>query len=430
LQCSIPYGGESKRYKIYKKFNFFIRPFFVYLSNFLTVKRTDRKEKAIVRSREIKRMQKLLKEPETRFDGANMLEFLMTIKKNYMKTNNSITQLLALTALLIFVCHTPAKAQSSLPATKPQSAALRFNSDSAFKIAQFTDIHYVTSNAESRKSLLLMEQVIREEKPDFIMFTGDIVTCSPQKQGWDEVLSIPIAQGIPYAVTLGNHDDEHDWTRSQIMEYISAKPYCLSQKGPDGMKGYGNFILEVQSRQGETAALLYCLDSNAYDSIATQKGYAWFGVDQIAWYSKRSKEYTQAHRGAPYPALAFFHIPLQEYTLLADTTKNYVVQAPLFGRHDEKECPGILNTGMFAAMVEAGDVMGVFVGHDHDNNYIGYLNGVCLAYGQCSGISTAYGHIGKGSRIIKLKENQRSFDSWIRTEDNQTIFPVTYPQSF
>ena len=30
-----------------------------------------------------------------------------------------------------------------------------------------------------------------------------------------------------------------------------------------------------------------------------------------------------------------------------------------------------INSGLFTAMLEAGDVMGVFAGHDHDNDYVG-----------------------------------------------------------
>lgn len=48
----------------------------------------------------------------------------------------------------------------------------------------------------------------------------------------------------------------------------------------------------------------------------------------------------------------------------------------------EKACAPLLNTGMFAAMKEAGDVMGTFVGHDHDNDYSVMWHGILLAYGR------------------------------------------------
>lgn len=172
------------------------------------------------------------------------------------------------------------------------------------------------------------------------------------------------------------------------------------------------------------------MDSNAYNKVGEQKGYNWFGFDQVDWYRKNSAFFTRENSGKPYPALAFFHIPLQEYTLLPDTTKNYVKNAPVFGNRTEKECPGIINTGMFAAMVEGGDVMGTFTGHDHDNDYIGYLNGICLAYGRFSGSKTTYTSLGYGARVIELTDNERIFDTWIHSSDNTILYNVKYPDSF
>jgi hypothetical protein len=312
-----------------------------------------------------------------------------------------------------------------------QKVELQFNEKGQFKIVQFTDIHYVTGREGTQESLRLMNRILDVEMPDFVMFTGDIITCKPQKPAWDDVLNVVIARQIPYAVVLGNHDDEHDWSREQIMNYVITQPYSLTQKGPDKIKGFGNFILPVKNRNGKTGALLYCLDSNAYNKVVEQKGYDWLGIDQINWYRKNSRSYTQKNNGNPYPTLAFFHIPLQEYTLLIDTTKNYVRNSPIFGVRKEKECPGIINTGMFAAMVECGDVIGVFAGHDHDNDYIGYLNGICLAYGRFTGNSeNIYNSIGTGARIIELQENQKSFKTWIRTAENEVLYQVVYPDSF
>jgi hypothetical protein len=311
-----------------------------------------------------------------------------------------------------------------------QNAALHFNTNGKFKIVQFTDIHYHPEKEGAEKSIRLMKQVLDAEKPDLVVFTGDIVTYNPQKTGWDDVLNTVIEYQIPYAVVLGNHDEEHNWTREQIINYITTKPYSYTQKGPDNIKGVCNYILELTGNKEKTSALLYFFDSNAYNQVNNQKGYDWFGFDQIDWYRKNSRSFTQTNRDTPFPAMAFFHIPLQEYTLLMDTTKKYVKNAPVFGTRAEKECPGIINTGMFAAMVSCGDIMGVFTGHEHDNDYIGCLNGICLAYGRFTGTSNSYNEIGSGARVIELIENQRRFETWIRDEQNQVVHKVVYPDSF
>lgn len=103
----------------------------------------------------------------------------------------------------------------------------------------------------------------------------------------------------------------------------------------------------------------------------------------------------------------------------------------IIGNHKEDECNGKINTGMFAAMLESGDVVGTFVGHDHDNDYIGTYMGIALAYGRYSGGNTVYNNLGNnGCRVITLNEGERGFSSYIRLRDGEKLFPVTYPDSF
>lgn len=319
---------------------------------------------------------------------------------------------------------------SSLSFFFVSSQNLTFRENGKFKIVQFTDIHYKCNSSESAKSIRLMNQVLDSEQPDLVVFTGDVVINETAKPGWDEVLAPVIDRNILYAVVLGNHDDEQDWTRKQIMDYVSLKNKSVTQVGSSKLKGVGNYILEINNSDGQCAALLYFMDSNAYNKIGKQEGYDWIGFDQVSWYREKSAAFTEKNHGNPYPALMFFHIPLHEYTLLNDVTKDYVKHSQIFGSRTEKECPGIINTGMFAAMVESGDVMGVFTGHDHNNDYIGYLNGICLAYGRFSGSKTTYTDLGYGARVIEISEGQRQFETWIRNSDNSILDHVTYPDSF
>jgi hypothetical protein len=200
------------------------------------------------------------------------------------------------------------------------------------------------------------------------------------------------------------------------MEYIAKRKYSLSSKGPEAIKGTGNYIIEI-SDGTNTSFLLYFMDSNAYSKIEGVKGYDWFGHDQVEWYRNASAGYSQKN-GSPIPALAFFHIPLNEYSDMTLARKNMV------GMKNEAECPGAINSGMFLAMRESGDVMATFVGHDHDNDYIGNYNGIFLAYGRFSGSTTTYTHMTHGARVIELTAGEKGFKTWIRLKDNQTINKV------
>ena len=303
---------------------------------------------------------------------------------------------------------------------------LKFNNDKTFKIVQFTDVHYIADDTRSDAALENMREVLDYEKPDFVMFTGDIIYGKPADKSMLEVLGVVSERKIPFAVVFGNHDDEHGMTRKQLFELIKDMPYNMTST-TDGIKGVTNYILPVQSAESDKAAfLLYCFDSNAYSSIEGVKGYDYIHFNQIAWYRERSAAYTKNNGGAPVPAVAFFHIPLPEYNQAASDE-----QAILTGTRKEKACAPELNTGMFAAIKEMGDVMATFTGHDHDNDYAVYRHGIMLAYGRYTGGNTVYNNLKpNGARVIEITEGQKGLRTWIRLRGGRVIHDIQYPDFF
>ena len=60
-----------------------------------------------------------------------------------------------------------------------QKEVLKFNRDGKFKIVQFTDVHYkYDDQANSQISLDRINEVLDAERPDFVMFTGDVVVSN------------------------------------------------------------------------------------------------------------------------------------------------------------------------------------------------------------------------------------------------------------
>ena len=102
--------------------------------------------------------------------------------------------------------------------------SVSFNKDGKLKIVQFTDIHWVAGKPETADAAANMNRILDEEKPDIVVYTGDVTTGKPATEGLDKALEPVISRGIPYAVTFGNHDDEQDLTRTQLYEYIKKKP--------------------------------------------------------------------------------------------------------------------------------------------------------------------------------------------------------------
>lgn len=291
-----------------------------------------------------------------------------------------------------------------------QRPSLKFNQEGKFKIIQITDTHYIFNNPKSEVVPQLLYEVIEREKPDLFIFTGDMVWKNEDtKAALDALFAPVIAKQIPWAYVFGNHDDEAEMSRNDMMDYVTQMPYCLATHGDKNLSGVGNYTLEVKNREGnKTSSVLYCFDSHAYTPIKGIGTYAWFNFDQIDWYTNESKAYAKENDNNPLPSLAFFHIPLAEYSEMSQKAENYI------GFKEEKECNGILNSGMFTAMRMNGDIMGTFVGHDHDNDYIGVWHDIALAYGRYSGGKTVYNNLGKnGCRVIELTEGERAFHSYV-----------------
>ena len=274
-----------------------------------------------------------------------------------------------------------------------------------------------------------MNEVLDAEKPDFVIYTGDIIFGKPAKESLLKALEPLITRKIPFAVTWGNHDDEQGMSRQELFDLIKDIPNNLTST-VQGITGVTNFVLPVKSADGKKeSAVLYVFDSNSYSTLPKKvvDGYGWIALDQIDWYTKTSNELTAKNGGQPIPSLAFFHIPLPEYHEAVLDEKAYLV-----GTRKEVACAPKINTGLGASMLQAGDVMGVFVGHDHVNDYVVNWRGILLGYGRYTGGSTVYHDIpqGNGARIIELTEGKRAFKTWERIAGGKIINEVNYPSDF
>ena len=356
---------------------------------------------------------------------------------------------------------------------------LQFTNDGKFKIVQFTDTHYRTDRKIlCIESVRLIEEVLDAEKPQLAVYTGDIVVAGKIKKGWNDILAPCIERKIPHAVVLGNNDSDHNnfgksnfgknnfgnnkLLRREIVKYLAKLPFSVTRPGPKGVFGAGNYVLEIFDGD-RLANLLYCLDSNSTPPTSHGGVYDWFHDDQIAWYKKQGKAYTKQNGSKPIPALAFFHIPLNEFgemihhqavltssrysgsNTIIQTKRDYRtdLESVLIGQRFEIECPGAVNSGMFYAMWSQKDIMGIFVGHNHTNDYIGLYQGIALAYGRWTGSQTTYGsqYVTHGARLIELsKDGGRSFRTWIHQRgvhqcdvhqrDGKTVFNVQVPDDF
>ena len=292
-----------------------------------------------------------------------------------------------------------------------------------FKIVQITDLHYKLGVKASEQGLACVREMVETEKPDLVVVTGDIIYSAPADSTLSVVLKAFAQLGVPFCMTFGNHDYDFKTPAVALYNQMQKTPNCVMPVLHGKNTDYSLSILSSNGKR--TAAVLYCIDTHNKPAIGGIGGYQWISHNQITWYRQRSTVYKQKNGGRPVPSLAFLHIPLPEFNYATDNT-----QCPMYGSRLEKAYSPSINSGMFASIKEMGDIMGVFCGHDHDNDYaVSYFN-VLLAHGRFSGGNTEYNHLKSGARVIVLKEGKREFDTWIREVGGNVLYRTTYPKSY
>jgi len=134
----------------------------------------------------------------------------------------------------------------------------------------------------------------------------------------------------------------------------------------------------------------------------------------VAWYKNESATLKSMNNNKVIPGSSFFHIPLFEHLDLWNTK-------PMRGNLGEEGgvCCSSVNTGLYGAFREMGDIKYSFCGHDHNNDYYGDYFGITLGYGR----KTGYGSYGPpsgwmhGARVIEFTQNSFEIKTWLRVED-------------
>ena len=291
---------------------------------------------------------------------------------------------------------------------------LTVRDDGSFKILQLTDMHYTHDDDKDRRAVALAESLIREEDPDLIMITGDLVFGPDSLHNLDKALAPVVRSGKPWSFVFGNHDVEFASNRKAFFAELQKRPGCVAYHDEESVDGMGNHVLEIRSREGALCWLIFGLDSGDYNPMTAVGGYGYITENQIAWYRKQMRRYHDAH--PDFSALAFQHMPLPEHQEVWDYSRCYGLQ------REEICCPRI-NTGLFYAMLREGHMKGLFVGHDHINDYWGEHFGIALGFGRYSGYNS-YGpeDFLRGGRLFLLKDSDpHHFETYLRLEDHRRI---------
>lgn len=304
-----------------------------------------------------------------------------------------------------------------------------FTTSKNLKVMQLTDIHIGggwMSYKKDIKAITAVAEMIKTEKPDLVIATGDTAYPVPFQAGTFNNKSaaklfgrLMDNLGVYWTITFGNHDTElyafH--SRKYISNYYANHKYndadkktsfCLYQPGPETVNGYGNSVINVTNSKGVITQSLITMDTGSYvdgDYFGIKWKYDGLHKDQINWYKNTLKKFgienkkIDENSGIP-KSLVFFHIPIEEYKIACNEyvdngKKDTNDTKYLWGEVGEKK-PYVYSSfykdNFFETAKELGSTQAMFCGHDHLNNIGLNYKGINLIYGYSIDY-LAYAHI-------------------------------------
>lgn len=326
--------------------------------------------------------------------------------------------------IMVFVL-TFAMASTGFAADKSLTTApLYFNEDGSFRVMHVTDTHLSKDNVKA--SIWLIANACDREKPDLIMLTGDICKCDTvEETKWfiEQIMSVFQSRDIPVAVCFGNHDSENGViSREDLMALYNEYPCSISIDDGEMLSGCSTYNVPLYSSiDGKMKFNLWVFDSGDYDS---EGHYSNVQADQVEWYKQTSAE-IEKQNGGKINSFVFQHIIVPEvydglkkmkhkgayvYNKFYTDDEFYAFDPEVENHgtlHESPSC-GYYNHGQFDALVERGDVLAMFTGHDHSNSFSVKYKGINIT----NSLSTRYNGDAYSSqygyRIIDLDENDTS----------------------
>ena len=358
-----------------------------------------------------------------------------------MKTfKRVLAVVLSLVMVLSLTCTAFAESDYSTPPTE----RLRFDSKGYFRILQLADCQ---DGMLPRYGMIeFIKKALDKYKPDLVVFTGDntttVDTKLEAKMAIEAIIEPVAAAGVPFTFVFGNHDAENVAKEYHYSVYTQFDN-CMAYDAVPEMYGMGTHNLPIYSADGSKIAFnLWMFDSNMYNE--EKGGYDHIHEDQLQWYVDASNVLKAQNGGEPVPSMAFQHIVPNEavdYVRTSDTEvangyynsdngkwyyldPEYVEKGAVLMEHP---CPGTVDSMQMELFEQQGDVLGVFVGHDHVNDYIinttlKNAKGESIDIVNTPGCTfSSYGdELMRGCRIIDLNEK----DPWNYKTEAYTFFDV------
>ncbi len=289
-----------------------------------------------------------------------------------------VSVVLTLFVVLTFVCYCfmplivykPAK-QSSLCVNKHENT-ITANSNS-LKILQLTDLH-INGSLDMPITFSMIKRLIYKTKPDLLYISGDIFSNGASKKDVETFLNFVESFKLPWAVVLGNHDDETPYTMQELSNKFENANYSLFKMG-NLTNLYGNYYYNV------TFA-----DNNKFQFIFMDSRSRGFTDESVDFYEHAVKYSKNLNNNQPLNNILFYHIPLAEEIYAVAEYKNNPKIGE--GKINEAVCAQENKVSFFNKVLELGVTKAMLFGHDHVNNAKIKYKDVMFCYGTKTGTSS------------------------------------------
>ena len=245
-------------------------------------------------------------------------------------------------------------------------------------------------------TLFGLKNAIQKANADLIVFLGDIVhgpdfqkSTEPYEKYLRRVLDL--TGNTPFATVFGNHDDECNVTKDEILDMISAYPNSLTNGR--------NYVVDMMDEK-----LLFIDSGSYYDG--DESYYDIVDDDTVAW----AKNEIVGQK-----AILFQHIIVPDIMTLCDEKPYYVPfwaygdkhsvrlkkDVEHIGKMRERPCPPSIPTTELTEL--SPYLKGACFGHDHLNDFELEHMGVKIIQCRGAGYCCYDNHFPSGVKILDTK---------------------------
>ena len=286
--------------------------------------------------------------------------------------------------LMPFWVYKPAQA-SAIAVNKQENMLTVSKND--MKILQLTDLH-INNALDMPLTFSIIKGLIYKSDPDMIVITGDVFSSGCTTKNVKQFISFMDKFKLPWAVVLGNHDDETPYSLAQLSSCLETAEYSLFKTG--GLVDlYGNYFYNIKFANDNTFQFIF-MDSRSDG----------FTQESVNYYQSVVQSSASVNNGAIINNWLFYHIPLAE---LNDAVEQYKLDSGIgAGELRESVKTQQNNVGFFDKVIELGATKAMMFGHDHLNNTRIKYQGIDFCYGVKTGTSAYEEHDMLGGVVYTL----------------------------